>query len=226
MKIKKLILLLIVSVLTNYIFADIPIGGPSGSYPLGISSFFNPSEEPLFMLSVNSQNIDYNQSSIQYETYDYDLSLSNTSENFSLYVLSNFSSGHWKWTDFEYYYLTITFSNNFVPVEDSEFDNEEYPLVYINFIDNLNTSTYNYFSYGWGVGKYIYMDSINQGASASISYGSREVQSKKYGYYIYIPSGYTSEEIIDFSFTWDGYTQSVTKYWDMEAYVRVELESI
>ena len=58
-----------------------------------------------------------------------------------------------------------------------------------------------------------------------MDYGTRQLNAIKYGYSIKLPSGKNSLDLIDFNFAWDGYTTPVNKYWDMEAYVRVEIIS-
>ena len=227
MKIKRLVLLLFMTTLATFIFASERIEVAPSGVPLEIYSVWNPNQNPLFILSANSQSIDYNQPTIQYQTADYDLSVPNQTENFNIYVYSNFGE---YWHHLEYiknYTLNIYFSNYFVPVDDILFSENNYPSVPIYLNETLSNKTFrgNFLFYGFGTYNYIEADSNVQNQSSSITYENRTVPAKKYGYNIRIPSGLNSLDLIYFNFRWNGYTTPVNRYWDMEGYVRVEIIS-
>jgi hypothetical protein len=235
MKRKILVLLVIVTTLANFIFADIAVSGPELSTPLEIYSIWNPSSEPLFILSASSQSIDYSQSSIQFETEDYDLSYSNQTDNFTLYVYSNYSKTYkGDLVEYREYSLDIYFSEYFVPVDDTEYNAGNFPEVdiYLNKTLNQDTVTFheeknngNGYINRTTTDNYISESSWYQGYSTSMDYGSRNVDAYLYRYDIIIPSGLHSLDLIYFNFGWDGYTDTVDQYWDMEAYVRIDITS-
>ncbi|MGD1821061.1 MAG: hypothetical protein ACPKOI_14440 [Pleomorphochaeta sp.] len=226
MKIKRLILLLFMTTLATFIFASERIEVAPPGVPLEIYGIWNPNEEPLFILSANSQSIDYTQSTIQYQTADYDLSVPNQTENFNIYLYSNYN--YWSYYgSTKNYTLNIYFSNYFVPVDDTLFSQNNYPSVPIYLNETLSNKTFSVSSWPWGSTTYNYIeaDSNVQNQSSSITYENRTVPAKKYGYNIRIPSGLNSLDLIYFNFRWNGYTTPVNRYWDMEGYVRVEIIS-
>jgi hypothetical protein len=234
MKRRITILLVIMTTLANFIFADTNVSGPDLTNPLEIYSIWNSNDDPLFILSASSQSIDYTQSSIQFETEDFDLSISNQTENFSLYVFSNYLSWLNNYYDvneeYKEYYLDIYFSQHFVPVDDTEFSADDYPIVDIYFNKTISQETTSYYSFNgrryiYNTDNYIDEVSWYQGSSTTMDYGSRNVDAYLYRYEIIVPSGLHSLDLINFNFGWDGYTDTVDQYWDMEAYVRVAITS-
>ena len=211
----KIILLLFMTTLANSILfaATVPIKGPVVDYPLELYAIWNPNSTPLFILSTLTDSIDYEQDLIQYSTDDYDLSFTNHTENFSLYVNSNFRFG------VKFYILNIYFSDNFVPVSDIEYNNNDYPIIPLSINTTLNSDSFYYY----GINNYISLYSIT---NSNIIYGSRLLDAKMYSYDILIPSGYNALELLYFNFYWTGYSQAVDQYWDLEAYARVEIVSV
>lgn len=232
MKKKLTIILAFMTVLANFIFADVPISGPNMSTPLEMFGVWNPNQDPLFVLSANSQSIDYTQSTIQYQTIDNDLSVSNQTENFNLYVYSNFTDYWYYNTSTQNYYLNIYYSSNFVPVDDILYNANNYPIVpiFLNYTISQNQFLIYYWSGGWGWGStylyYIDEDQNIQNQSATMTYGNRTLSAKRYRFLIRIPSGLQTIELMNFNFGWNGYTNQVNQYWDMEGYVLVDIQSI
>ncbi|MGD1822413.1 MAG: hypothetical protein ACPKM0_06575 [Pleomorphochaeta sp.] len=222
---KKIIFIsLIMTTLANSIlFSATPISGPNFGQPLEIYSIWNPNSSPLFILYANNSSIDYSQSTIQYETEDYDLSVSNQTDDFTLYVESNFYRPRNK---YYLYDLNIYFSKYFVPVDDTEYNEGAYPEVELNLNATVSTDYFEmwtppYYSYYY----YIVPDYNVQNQNATLLYNGRSVEASKYTYSILISTGSHALDLIDFNFSWTGYT-GATRYWDMEGYVLVELESV
>ena len=192
---------------------------------------WNPSEEPLFVLSANSQQIPYATGvynefiEIEYSESSFDLSMSDQTCNFNLYVFSNFERpGGGNRPFFKNYNLNIYFSKYFTPVDNTLFNENNYPRVYINLDDFVSQSIYEAGKKKHTtIGYYIESDGVNE--NVGISYENRVVPATKRSYNITVPSGLHSLDLINFSFYWDGYTSQVYQYWDMEAYVRVEIVS-
>ncbi len=226
MKRKKIILLMIVTVLTSFIFADpliTPISGLSLNTPLEISGIWNPNKNPIFILSANYQGIDYEQNSIQYQTEDYNLANSGQTESFNLYTYSNFSSSGWIFR--KNYELNIYYSEIFHPVEDTLYDAgiANYPNISISLNYNLSQSEFGFWIF---TTKYIAADQSVQNQSTTMNYGvNRTVNARRYKFDIAIPSGMQALDLINFNFGWDGYTNSVSQLWDMEGYVKVVIVS-
>ncbi len=230
MKRKLMILLAFMTVLANFIFADDSISGPNMSTPLEMFGVWNPNQNPLFVLSANSQSIDYTQSTIQFQTIDHDLSVSNQTENFNLYVYSNFSNN---WSSYVYvksYYLNIYFSSKFVPVDDILYNANNYPIVpiFLNYTSTQSQFKQNSWWGGWNYTYeyYITEDQNVQNQNTSMNYGNRTLDAKRYRFLIKIPSGLQTIELMNFNFGWTGYTNQVNQYWDMEGYVLVDIQSI
>ncbi len=232
MKKKLMIILAFMTVLANFIFADAPISGPNMNTPLEMFGVWNPNQDPLFVLSANSQSIDYTQSTIQYQTIDNDLSVSNQTENFNLYVYSNFAN-YWQYsTSTQDYYLNIYHSSNFVPVDDTLYNANNYPIVPIFLNYTITQNQFRLYSWygGWGWGStyeyYIDEDQNVQNLNATMNYGNRTLSAKRYRFLMKIPSGLQTVELMNFNFGWNGYTNQVNQYWDMEGYVLVDIQSI
>ncbi len=232
MKKKLMIILAFMTVLANFIFADDPISGPNMNTPLEMFGVWNPNQDPLFVLSANSQSIDYTQSTIQYQTIDNDLSVSNQTENFNLFVYSNFTNYWYYSTSTQNYYLNIYHSSNFVPVDDTLYNANNYPIVPIFLNYTISQNQFLIYSWygGWGWGStyeyYIDEDQNVQNLNATMNYGNRTLSAKRYRFLMKIPSGLQTVELMNFNFGWNGYTNQVNQYWDMEGYVLVDIQSI
>lgn len=223
-KLKKIVLLLFMTTLANSIlFAAIPVLGPNVQESLELYSVWNPNDAPYFALSTNGQYLDYSQSTIQYETSDFDLKYPSQTEDFIIHVYSNYSDDYYWWNSISSYSLDIYFSENFVPVSDQEYYLDNYPEISLNFNQTLNTDLF-YINW-WGNRRrtYSYISSNLKNQLSNINYGSRNVYARRYNYIIRIPEGTTNLDLINFNFSWDGYTQPLDKYWDMEAYVKVDI---
>lgn len=221
------------TVLANFIFADDPISGPNMNTPLEMFGVWNPNQDPLFVLSANSQSIDYTQSTIQYQTIDNDLSVSNQTENFNLFVYSNYTNSWFNSANTENYYLNIYHSTNFVPVDDTLYNANNYPIVpiFLNYTINQSQFTlYSWYGGGWGWSSsnvyYIDEDQNVQNLNSTMNYGNRTLSAKRYRFLMRIPSGLQTVELMNFNFGWNGYTNQVNQYWDMEGYVLVDIQSI
>lgn len=59
-----------------------------------------------------------------------------------------------------------------------------------------------------------------------MNYGNRTLSAKRYRFLMRIPSGLQTVELMNFNFGWNGYTNQVNQYWDMEGYVLVDIQSI
>lgn len=206
----KIIILLILIASNNLLFATTVISGPDIEQGLEIYSLWTPTYyDPIFTLSTDTQTIYYSDNSISYESEDFNLSNPGQTEMFYLDVYSN----HYYWT--KRYNLYIYFSDQFHPTTTET----TYPQIDIEYNSEINNTSY------WGNLKYIKLRN-NFPKSDTISYNGRIVDATVYKYRIRVHSGIVDEELIRFYFSWDGYTQTVNQYWDMEGYVRVEIESL
>ena len=218
------------TVLANFIYADPSISGPSFETPLELYAIWNPNDQPLFILSAKSQSFNYaqtangNQPVIEFETSDYDLSISNQTANFNLFVYSNFSNNGWWWPTVKNYELNIYFSDIFHPSDSNLYDNGMggYPIVPISFNYSANQNTFQ--GSRWTQYNYISLNQIDNNEEMDYS-GRTNLAAKRYKFDINIPSGMQALDLIYFNFGWSGYTNSVSQFWDMEGYVRVEIIS-
>lgn len=208
--------------IVNFNFADsypdAYVTGDNSSNSLEIASVWNANQDPLFVLSSAFQGIDYTKSTVQFESQKYDLSIPGQSENFNLYVNSNFSLNFW--TQSRNFNLNIYFSEYFVPVDKTLYDEGNYPIINLSLNAVLNSETFRF----WFT-DYRYIEATAQNQSAVMDYGGYGFPARRYRYSVKLPGGKNSLDLIDFNFSWTGYTTPVNRYWDMEAYVRVEITS-
>lgn len=212
------ILLIFMTLLTNFIFAEdeqVSLSGPNLSVPLEIFGTWDPQIDPIFILSANSQSIDYTKETIDYQTENFDLSSAGQTETFSLSLYSNFTSYYYGYySGYKNYDIYIYHSSEFVPTDDTLYEENKYPKVDINFNYDLN---YSYFYDNY----YIFLKNINR--NKKLQYKGRTVSGPRYRFQVYVYPGLVSANIMNFDFSWDGYSKTVEQYWDMEAYVKVEI---
>lgn len=211
------ILLIFMTLLANFIFAEdeqVSLSGPDLSVPLEIFGTWDPEIDPIFILSANSQSIDYTKETIQYQTEDFDLSSAGQTETFTISLYSNFSySNKGYYSSSKVYDIYIYHSNEFVPTDDTLYDENDYPEVDISMNYNLNNYYYSNFD----------IDYKNRNKNKKLQYSDRSLSAYRYKFQVYVYPGLVMSNIMDFDFSWEGYSRSVEQYWDMEAYVKVEI---